>query len=65
MKFTVEFKRTVRVRQYETLTIGWSEEFEKESQDITAAYETVRNLVNYLIDTELERLQALADKEEA
>ena len=56
MKYTIEYKRTVRVRQYETLTIGWMEEFDKERQDTTDAYETVRNLVNYLIDREFKEL---------
>jgi len=32
------------------------EEFDKESQDTTDAYETVRNLVNYLIDREFSEL---------
>ncbi|TKJ36881.1 hypothetical protein CEE36_11380 [candidate division TA06 bacterium B3_TA06] len=56
MKFTVEYKRTVRVRQYETLTIGWMEEFDRDLQEVSAAYETVQTLVDYLIDRELGRL---------
>ena len=61
-KFSIEYKRTVRVRQYETLTIGWIEEFEKGDQDYTDAYEVVRNMVDYLIDTELDRLSKEAPK---
>ena len=61
MKFTVEYKRTVRVRQYETLTIGWMEEFDKDIQEVSAAYETVQTLVDYLIDRELNRLREKED----
>lgn len=56
MKFTVEYKRTVRVRQYETLTIGWREEFDKGKDHYTGAFEQVKSLVNYLIEEELGEL---------
>jgi len=55
-KFTVEYKRTVRVRQYETLTIGWMEEFEKEYRDPRVAFEAVKVMVDYLIDENLDEL---------
>ena len=56
MKFTVEYKRTVRVRQYETLTIGWMEEFDKKEYAPFPAFEIVKNLVDYLIDDNLDKL---------
>ena len=56
MKFTVEYKRTVRVRQYETLTIGWMEEYDKKEYSPFAAFEIVKGLVDYLIEDNLEKL---------
>lgn len=61
MKYTIEYKRTVRVRQYETLTIGLIEEFDKSRDSAISAYDRLKGWVDYRIDTELERLR----KEEA
>jgi len=56
-KFSIEYKRTVRIRQYETLTIGWIEEFEKKELTPFDAFEMVKGLVTHLIETELEGLR--------
>lgn len=56
MKFRVEYKRTVRVRQYETLTIGWMEEYDKGDISDHMAFAGVRSIVEYHIERELERL---------
>lgn len=52
-KFTVEYKRTVRVRQYETLTIGWMEEFDKKESTPFEAFELVKGMVDHLIEENL------------
>lgn len=55
-KFTVEYKRTVRVRQYETLTIGWMEEFDTDETSMMDAFEEIKGMVNYHIHEELGEL---------
>lgn len=61
MKFTVEYKRTVRVRQYETLTIGWIEEFDKDEATPFEAFEIVKGLVNHMIEENLDELRKQDD----
>ena len=58
MKFNVEYKRTVRIRPYETMSIGILEEFDKGKTSPFDAFEAVKNQVDYLIDLECKRLRA-------
>jgi len=58
MKFNIEYKRTVRIRPYETMSIGILEEFDKGKTSPFDAFEAVKNQVDYLIDQECERLRA-------
>ena len=58
MKFNIEYKRTVRIRPYETISIGILEEFDKGRTSPFDAFESVKNQVDYLIETECERLRA-------
>ena len=57
MKFTVEYKRTVRVREYETLTIGVLHEYDTGETAYSDAYYNVMGIVDTRIDEELERLR--------
>ena len=64
LKFSVEYRRTVQVAPYESLSISIIEEFNKEETSQREAFDSVRNQVDYWIDTERERLItcARADK---
>ena len=62
MKFSIEYKRTVRVQKYETLTIGIVNEFDDSSIGYNKAYMQTRDQVDYHIETELERLRKEIDK---
>lgn len=58
MNVTIEYRRTVRVREYETLTIGWTEEFDPKRVGYYQGFENVKRSVDSRIDTELRRLRA-------
>ena len=45
------------MREYETLTIGLSQEFDDQVEAFSDAWKSVKNEVNYNIDTELEELR--------
>jgi len=57
LKFNIEYKRTVRIAPYESLSIGILEEFDKEKTSSFDAFAAVRDQVDYLIDMECERLR--------
>lgn len=56
-KFTIEYRRTVRVRPYETLTIGVSEEFSTDEMPYIYAFNQVREMVRGWIKKDLERIR--------
>ena len=56
MKFTVYYERKVRTVAYEMLTIGWSEEFDKDAIEPDLAFYQVRDQVDRLIKEERDRL---------
>ena len=58
LKFRVEYRRTVQVVQYESLSISILEEFDKGEISHSDAFDSVRNQVDYWIETECERLRA-------
>lgn len=64
LKFSVEYRRTVQVAPYESLSIGIIEEFNKEETSHREAFDSVRNQVDYWVETECERLRASADKKQ-
>lgn len=58
LKFRVEYRRTVQVIQYESLSISIIEEFNKEDISHRDAFDSVKNQVDFWIETERERLRA-------
>ena len=56
-KYTIEYKRTVRVRQYETLTIGMTSEFQYEDMTPDGAKELVKKQVDVWIINDLDEMR--------
>lgn len=54
MVYTIEYKRTVRVRPYETVTIGFMEEFNPAAKDYREAYAGVKAQVDMWCEEALE-----------
>jgi len=63
-KFSIEYKRTVRVQKYETLTIGMINEFDTDDITMDAAGELVKNYVNAWIMHDLKILRDEIDAED-
>ncbi len=57
MKFSIEYKRTVRVRKYTTFTMGMLAEFELKEISYIDAFRVVKQFVNTKVMQELEWLQ--------
>lgn len=57
LKFSVEYRRTVQVAPYESLSIGILEEFDKDEISHLDAFESVKNQVDYWIETKREQLR--------
>lgn len=58
LKFSIEYRRTVQVAPYESLSISILEEFNKEEISHRDAFDSVKNQVDFWIETECERLRA-------
>ncbi len=58
LQFIVEYRRTVQVAPYESLSISITEEFNKEEISHRDAFDSVRNQVDYWVETECKRLRA-------
>lgn len=56
-QFTIEYKRTVRVREYETLTIGLHEDFDKSEMSRENAFQMVKYEVEEWISETLQDLK--------
>jgi len=54
MVYTIEYKRIVRVRPYETVTIGIMEEFEGANGDYGSNYQGLKAWIDMKIDEALE-----------
>lgn len=50
MVFTIEYKRTIRVRPYETVTIGLLEEFDALPTQQDSCYQSIKVQVDYWVD---------------
>jgi len=57
LKFSVEYRRTVQVAPYESLSIGILEEFDKKEISHLEAFESVKNQVDYWIETKRKQLR--------
>jgi len=57
LKFSIEYRRTVQVVPYESLSIGILEEFSKEEISHRDAFDSVKNQVDFWIETECDRLR--------
>lgn len=55
-KYTIEYRRTVRIAPYETLAVGLTEEFDKDRITQFEAFEATRNTVDYWVEEERDRL---------
>jgi hypothetical protein len=62
-KFTIEYRRTVRIAPYETLAVGLTEEFDQDIITQFSAFEVVRNTVDYWVEEERDRLKAKTEME--
>ena len=56
VKFSIEYKRTVRLAPYETLTIGMRQEFDTADFHAQEAMNTVKNHVEFMLGKERARL---------
>lgn len=57
MKYTVMYERTVRVREYETLKIGFWREFDDDITSYEGAYNFCKRYVDHKIKTALKDLR--------
>lgn len=61
MKFSIEYRRTVRVQKYETLTIGMINEFDTDDISFVNALTHTRAYINEWIMHDLEVLRKEID----
>ena len=61
-KYTIEYRRTVRIAPYETLAVGLTEEFDTEDTTIFGGFEHVKVTVDYWVEEERDRLKKQAEE---